>query len=261
MTSQSRRNVLRWLSSALASTSFLLGLPQSQAAQEQPKGETILDKYVEATGGKAAYEKVKTRISTGTVEITGAGVKGKITIIQSLPDLGLMKMELGQLGLTQQGYSSSTAWEVSPITGARLLEGDEKASAVRSSSLESDYNWRKFFTKAETAGIEDVEGKPAYKVILTPKEGNPTTSFYDKASGLLVRSDTTVKSPMGEISVSAIVSDYKDFDGVKVPLKVKQKVLTQEMVITIEKVEQNVDLPAGTFDLPAEVKALTEKKN
>ena len=170
-----------------------------------------------------------------------------------------MKMELAQLGVTQQGYSGDTAWELNPVTGARLLVGDEKVSAVRSASLESDYNWRKFFTKAEAVGVEDVEGKPAYKVVLTPKEGNPTTNFYDKTSGLLVRTDTTTKGPMGEIPVSVFVSDYKDFDGVKLPLKVKQKVLTQEIVITIDKVEQNVDVPPGTFDLPAEVKALTEK--
>lgn len=169
-------------------------------------------------------------------------------------------MELGQFGVTQQGYSGDTAWELNSITGTRLLEGDEKASAVRSVSLESDFNWRRYFTKAETVGVEDVDGKPAYKVVLTPKEGNPTTSFYDKTSGLLVRTDTTTKGPMGEVSVSTLVSDYKDFDGVKLPLKIKQKVLTQEIVITIDKVEQNVDVPPGTFDLPAEVKALAEKK-
>ncbi len=255
----------RWVSgrllSPLAMATITLTLYQVSAAQEVPRAEAILDKFVEATGGKAAYEKIKTRISSGTMEVVAAGVKGKMTITQKAPDQGVMKLEMPQLGSTQQGASGSMAWEVNPVTGARVLEGDEKASAIRSSSLESDYNWQKFFTKAESKGVEDVEGKPAYKVVLTPKEGNPTTNFYDKASGLLVRSDTTIKGPMGEMPISAIVSDYKDFDGVKLPLKVKQKILSQEILITLDKIEQNVELPAGTFDLPAEIKALTEKKS
>ncbi len=261
MVFRSSHSVVRRFLPALAVASFSLTFSQVTAAQEVPKADAILDKFVEATGGKAAYEKVKTRISSGTMEIVGAGVKGKITITQSAPDKGVMKVEMPQLGLTQQGASSSMAWEVNPITGARVLEGDEKANAIRSSSLESDYNWQKFFTKVESKGQEDVEGKPAYKVVLTPKEGNPTTNFYDKVSGLLVRSDTTIKGPMGEMPVSAFVSDYKDFDGVKLPLKIKQKVLSQEVLITLDKIEQNVDLPASTFDLPAEIKALTEKKS
>ena len=41
------------------------------AADDLPKADTILDKYIEATGGKAAYEKNHTEVSTGSMA-TGA---------------------------------------------------------------------------------------------------------------------------------------------------------------------------------------------
>ncbi len=36
-----------------------------------PKADDVLDQFVEATGGKAAYEKIKNRVSKGTMEISG----------------------------------------------------------------------------------------------------------------------------------------------------------------------------------------------
>src|SRR5262245_12071015 len=51
-----------------------------------PAAETILDAYVEATGGKKAYEKLKTRTAKGTFEIASLGVKGKIQTWQQAPD-------------------------------------------------------------------------------------------------------------------------------------------------------------------------------
>ena len=49
------------------------------AEEDLPKAEVILDKYVEVTGGRAAYEKVQTQITTGTMEFVGKGIKASLT--------------------------------------------------------------------------------------------------------------------------------------------------------------------------------------
>ena len=50
----------RYLLAALAAS---LSFAQTEAL---PKAETILDRYIEVTGGKAAYEKRKNEIETGS---------------------------------------------------------------------------------------------------------------------------------------------------------------------------------------------------
>ena len=45
------------------------------AADALPKAETILDKYVEVTGGKAAYAKLHTEIATGVMDFAAMGLK------------------------------------------------------------------------------------------------------------------------------------------------------------------------------------------
>src|ERR1039457_2351124 len=58
----------------------LLLLAAPAFAADDIKPEAILDKYVEVTGGRAAYEKIKTEVATGTLEITSIGLSGTLTI-------------------------------------------------------------------------------------------------------------------------------------------------------------------------------------
>ena len=85
---------------------------------------------------------------------------------------------------------------------------------------------------------------------MTPKSGKPTNEFYDKASHLLVKETSTTASPMGEVQVEEFPSDYKTVDGILIPFKITQKVLTQEIVIKVAEIKHNVELPADAFKRP-----------
>ena len=121
-------------------------------------------------------------------------------------------------------------------------------------------SWREFYTSAKTLGSEDVNGKPAWKVEMMPKEGKPETMYFDKESGLLVRSSEVVAMAMGDIPVESELSDYRTVEGIKTPFTMTQKAMGQVMVMHFEKVSFNSEIPGDRFDLPATVKALAQKK-
>jgi hypothetical protein len=50
----------------------------AQEKPDLPTADTVLNQYIEATGGRAAYEKLKNRVSTGTIELPAANIKGTI---------------------------------------------------------------------------------------------------------------------------------------------------------------------------------------
>ena len=62
-----------------------------------PTAEQILDRYVEVTGGKAAYDKLHNRVSQGTMEIAGLGITGKFTLTQGEPDRMYLEAEIPQV--------------------------------------------------------------------------------------------------------------------------------------------------------------------
>jgi hypothetical protein len=234
-------------------------LPPMARAQDKPKAEDILDNYVKVTGGKAAFDKIQSVVAKGTFELAGVGIKGALTIYQAAPNKMYTEIDLGAMvGKIEQGTDGKVFWENSAIQGARLLEGDEKAAAKLEASINSEANWRDHYKSAELTGEENVDGKPAYKVVLTPKEGPPSTRFYDKTSGLLVKVAQTLNTPMGQVNTEAVISDYKKIGEITYPHKMQQKVGPQQVVITFDKVELNAKIPSERFALPEAVKKLVK---
>ncbi len=229
------------------------------ADEELPKAESILDRYIEVTGGKPAYLNRKSEMATGTVDFAAQGIKGTLMRYAADPDKSYAVVEIEGIGKIETGTAAGVAWEKSLISGPRVLSGDEKAQALRENLFNSDFNWRKLYPKVETAGMETVDGEECYKVILTPAEGHPETAYYQKTSGLAVKMTTILVSSMGEIPVEATMSDYKEFGGILMPTKVTQKAAGQEVSRTIQSLKVNAELPADRFDPPAEIKALLKK--
>jgi Protein of unknown function (DUF620)/Predicted periplasmic protein (DUF2092) len=229
------------------------------AADDLPKGEALLDKYIEVTGGKAAYAKIHSDMTSGTVEFKAMGLKGTVTTYSAEPDKKYSEVLIDGIGKMQEGVNGGVAWSNSAMQGPRVKEGDEQAETLLQAKFNSDLNWRDQFKTAETVGVETVEGKECYKVVLTPKTGSPSTRWLDKESNLLVKMSMTNKGPMGEIQSDTLLSDYRKEGLVLVPHKMNVKAGPMEFVATIDTVQHNPEIPKDRFDIPDEVKALLKK--
>lgn len=229
------------------------------SAQPLPKAETILDRYIQVTGGKAAYQKHTHETLTGTITFPEQGLSGQLTRYAMAPDKEYSVVELGPIGKIESGYTNGVAWERSAILGPRLKTGDEKDQAAREAQFNGQAEWRIIFPKAETTGSESVNGEDCYKVLLTPVAGKSETQFFSKKSGLLLKTAATAVSPMGEVAVEVEVSDYKTFDGILFPTRSRQKAGAQQLEINITSVTTDQPFPAGIFDLPPEIKTLIDK--
>jgi hypothetical protein len=246
---------------ALAGITILAAWRPARAADVLPSPESILDRYVQVTGGKQAYERRKNEIANGTLEYAAQGVKGTITRYEAEPDSYYAVLDIPGIGKMEMGVSGGVAWENSALMGPRVKTGEEKMQAVREATMNSTVRWRALFPKVETAGIETLDGEECYKVVLTPAEGKPEVMYFQKKSGLAVKTTTVAVSQMGEIPVEMTMSGYKDFGGVLAPSKLSQKAAGQEFTITMEKVQVNAELPPDRFALPAEIRTLLEKEN
>ncbi|HEY2845053.1 MAG TPA: hypothetical protein VGJ09_15430 [Bryobacteraceae bacterium] len=229
------------------------------AADPLPSAESVLDRYVQVTGGKQAYAKRKTEIAHGTLEYTSLGIKGSITRYAAEPDKYYAALEIEGLGKVEMGVSGSVAWENSALLGPRVKTGVERAEAIREGTMNSTANWRKMYSKVENQGIETIDGEECFKVVMTPAEGQPMVGYYQKKSGLQVKMTTVASTQMGDIPVELIASDYKDFGGILEPAKVTQKTGPQEFTITLDSVEANPSIPPAQFELPPDVRKLVSK--
>jgi hypothetical protein len=229
------------------------------AADELPKADTILDKYVEVTGGKAAYDKLHNEITTGTMEMSAMGIKGTITTYRAEPNKSYTEIDITGVGKVQEGYDGTVAWAMSAMQGPHIKQGDEKAQSAHNAYFHGTEDWKSQYKQVETAGTDTVDGKTCYKVVLTPNQGPPMTQFYDKDSGLLQKMTLIAKSAMGDIEAETTIGDYRKEGDVLVPHKITQSAAGQNIVITIDSVKYNTEIPKDKFALPAEIQALLKK--
>jgi hypothetical protein len=239
---------------------WLAAVPLFGADEALPSVDSVYNHFVAATGGKAAYEARHALIEHATIDFAKQGLKGSLTIYEAAPDKYLAFTELPGIGKIATGSNGAVAWENTVLQGPRIKQGAERADALRDGAFNPFLSWQKLYAKGETTGTETVEGHDCYKIVLTPSEGKPMTEFYDKKSGLMIKTMATVTAQMGDVNAEVLYDDYrKDSDGVLSPHRRVERAAQQEVVIQIDSVEVNPDLPKDRFDLPAEIQALLNK--
>ncbi|MDP9054284.1 MAG: outer membrane lipoprotein-sorting protein [Acidobacteriota bacterium] len=228
-------------------------------AADMPSGESLIERYIDKSGGAAAYAKARNMTMTGTVEMPAQNITGTVTIFEE-GEKSYTAMEFAGIGKIEEGYDGEAAWQNSALQGPRILEGEEKASVQRAATLSSITTWREVYKDARTLGPETIDGRPAWKVEMTPREGRPETFFFDRDSGLLVRISAVVATAMGDISADSSMSDFRPVDGILTPFTMTEKAMGQNIVMKFKRVAYNVTIPKDRFDAAPEVKALLRKK-
>jgi hypothetical protein len=261
MTQRIRRTAAAFAAAALAILFVALGAQVSYAQKpaKTPTAEKILDRFVEATGGIKAYDKLQNSVVKGSLAIPAAGIALDITVYSARPNKMYSKAESPAIGSFESGTNDDICWENSTMQGARILEGAELAEKLRESKFESMAYWRGLYDTITVTGADTVEGSPCYKVELKTKDGKPRTYFFDQKSGLLAKTLSIVQSQMGEIPVEAFPTDYRKVGDILVSHKTSMKLMSQERIMTITSVAYNVAIPDSVFAVPAAVKELLKK--
>lgn len=219
----------------------------------------ILDRYVEVTGGKAAYQRLTSEVIEGTLSLPEQNLSGKLIRYALPPDKEYSLVDMPQVGKFESGFTNGVAWDKTSMMGPRVKTGEEMLQAQREARFNSALVWRTIYVKAEAAGVETVEGEECDKVILTPKAGKPETQYYSRVTGLLVKTVMVAASPMGDVNAESIVSNYKPYGGILYPTRSVQKAGQQKVELNVTKVTFNEPIPAEYFETPAEIKALVGK--
>ena len=180
------------------------------------------------------------------------------------PDKSLIVMEFTGMGTATSGLNGKIGWQNDQMMGPRLLEGDQLSSMIRETDTSSVLKPEQYYKTMEVKGVEEVDGEKAYRLTLLPKDSNnPVDGWYSVESGLLLKNVAVQESPQGEVSVETRYEDYKESEGelkIKQPRKMTMSIAGTKLVMTVDKAEANVEIPAEKFELPPEIKALAEKQ-
>jgi outer membrane lipoprotein-sorting protein len=225
-----------------------------QKAKPALTAEQVIDKSIEAVGGRAAMEKLSSTWAKGTMEFTTQQMKGTMELFAKSPNKQLVVMDLESVGEIKQGFDGEVAWgqspsgEIAETTGAPL--DDMKRNAVFNAALK----WRDLYPKTELTGQETLGDRKVYVIRLTTATGKTSTRYYDAETFYLLRENGSRETPQGTMDIKADFADYREVNGIKAPFLIKQSMAMGEIVLKIAEMKNNVEIADAKFSKPASPK-------
>lgn len=236
---------------ALVSASVSSATVQEDAAKKI-EGKKILEKMIEAMGGREALAKVKDTTTSGNMSLVQMGMDGSVTMYQKEPNLMRMDMELMGMVITQ-AYDGKTAWYTNPQTGANEEMTEDQALDMQRQALGNAVllDPDKYGIAFTSEGKETIEGKDYDVLVQTYPDGKTITLFLDPQTYFVYKSKTTTVNQMGaEVEAETFSSDYKKFEGVMVPYSITIYQDGEEfMTLEITEVKFNTGLEDSFFKM------------
>jgi len=222
-----------------------------------PSIDEIFAKYVEAIGGKAAVEKITSRVSKGTVEVVGLEEKGTVEVYEKAPQKLVQIVKIRGAGGWAWGFNGSMAWNFVPATGK--VE-ETKGQGLTMAKFEADFyqalKLKERYSNVTLNGVQKIQyrdgPRETYVIEATPVTGGDPEKFYfETQSGLLIRHDTVDKSEDGKVPIREFLLDYTAVDGIKVPFTRRLAQGPLIFIFRYTEVKQNVVIDDGRFNMPS----------
>ena len=231
---------------------------EEKAAEAFPSAREVLERYAKAIGGKDEFMENDSQHAVGTVQMKAQGISGKLEVWAARPNKMLMKMSVPGVGDFDTGFDGKVAWMNSALTGPMLLEGKMGAEVATQADFNRSLHDPADYTKMEMLGTEEFNGEPCYKLKLVHRTGTESTEFYSQKTGLQRGVIATQESPLGPVTSTTTITDYKKFGDLLMQSRISQKAAGVETVMTMDEVDFNKVDPK-VFELPPDVKTLTEQ--
>ncbi len=243
----------------LAGAALALFGASDAVAQQLPTPRQITDRYIQAVGGRDAFKAQQFRHMVMEMSMPAMGMSFTMDIKVMRPNKMLTTMEMPGMGTITTGYDGTVAWMNNPMTGPQILEGQELNQALRQSDIDASIDFERLYPTMETVERTERGGRACYNVRMVSPDNDTVFSCFDVENGLIVAVTAKQTSQMGEVEVTSLLSDYKDFGGIKLPTRTTAQMMGMEMVTTIKSVDSN-PIDPSVFELPAEIKALAAQK-
>ena len=149
-------------------------------------------------------------------------------------------------------FDGTKSYSINPMTGSSepVEMTPDQVKQTLNSNVFQNYmaNYLKE-GKLTLEGEENVNDKPAFKIKANLDGGNSTNMFVDKSTYLLVKTSTTVNQGGQTVTVDSYPSDYKETNGLLLPMKTTSSAQGMEFAVIFEKVEVNIPMEDSVFKL------------
>lgn len=240
---------------------LLAGLLSLQASYAQttaatPTVDELVAKNLEAKGGQAALEAIKTIRFKGRLLVNQGQLEMKLTETKKRPGKVRTDAVLQGMNLVQ-AYNGTSGWKIFPIYGRKdpeKMSNDEAKSLVEEAEIGGPLeNWKTEGKTLTYLGTEDVEGTAAHKLQVVRKNGDVSYVYLDPDYFLEIRVIDQRTEQGAKVEVETDLGDYEKVNNVYFPFSIEagSKGSNDKQKTIIEKAEANIPVDDSIFEFPA----------
>jgi outer membrane lipoprotein-sorting protein len=217
----------------------------------------IVDKNVQARGGLPAWRAVQTLSFAGKLD-AGGKQDTQLPFRLELKRPHKTRVEIDfQNDKAVQVFDGSKGWKLRPFLNRRDVEPFTDAE-MQAASMESELDgplvdYASKGTKVALDAVEQVEGRDAYKLRLTMKDGRVQHVWIDAQTFLETKVEGNPRRMDGRMRpVEVYYRDYKNVNGLMIPYVLETTVqgVKRSHKMSIESVVVNPKLDDSRFVAP-----------
>jgi photosynthetic reaction center cytochrome c subunit len=237
---------------------------EAKVLEPAPTADQVFDKYIQALGGKAAVDRVKTRTTKATLlrpKLINSGAAGAVVLnraeswtietFQKAPNKYLAVITTPD-GVVYQGFNGAAGW-TKTARGQREMSGVEVARVKRQADLYNDLRLREQYSKVSVTGKEKIDGQEVYVLDARSLENKAERLYFDVKTGFLLRRTVFTEIKLGLDPEQTDYEDYRAVDDVWLPFTVRTSYLDDNhfgVTRTLTEVKQNLPIDDARFDAP-----------
>jgi hypothetical protein len=213
--------------------------------------DEIINKHIQAIGGKDKISKIVSLYTEGTIEIMGSQGTMKSTILNGKG----MKQDMDIMNTTMTTcFTDKGGWSINPMAGSNTPEdmpAEQYNTGKEQIFIGAPFiNYTEKGYKAELLGNESVGTVSAFKIKLTSPENASATYFFDPTTFFLIKSIQQAEMQGQMVNNETTYSDYKETEtGYYMPYKMEISMADGQYVLALNltKVEFNKPVEEAVF--------------
>ncbi len=223
----------------------------------------LIEKTIEATGGREKIQAVKSMTATG--KALAQGMEFPFVMKQVRPNF--MRLDVTVMGMEMiQAYDGEKGWGVNPMMGSQdpqpMGELENKSFKMQADMDGPLINYEEKGYTVEYIGEAEVEGTQVYQLRLDTHMDIVIDMFIDQEYFLTIKTSSTINWEEKIIESDTYMSDFQEVgDGLIIPFSVETRMGENTInQIVMESIEYNLEIDEAIFVMPAVEPAATETK-
>lgn len=225
----------------------------------------VLERHLEALGGVAAVERIRTR----TTKLLHTPVREQnqrdrtdvkatpLVCYQTSDGKYFSRMPLDErrgnngAGELLRGYDRMLAWAKNGDRSPNRIFNEGLAIVVRSAELFPARRLLQDSRDVTLLGRAHVNDRDYYVVSATGRDNSSERIYFDVTTGLVTRRFVTVPTVLGQIPIGISYDDYRSVDGVRIPHTLRWSTPRENWTETVTELHHNVAIDDRMFVMPS----------